>query len=124
MRTAITFPFLFGVMYGDIGHGLCLFLFSLYMCVYEEWLKKSGLLGEITGMIFGGRYMLLLMGVFAVYMGFIYNDILRYGGIHEMCSSSSIIIVDGFFLNRLCATIRSYLLNSFIENYNIIMTLL
>ena len=29
--TAVTFPFLFGVMYGDIGHGSILLLGSLYL---------------------------------------------------------------------------------------------
>lgn len=72
---AVTFPFLFGVMYGDIGHGFFLFTASLLMVVNEKSIQKSGKLGEITGMIFGGRYMLLLMGFFAIYMGFIYNDI-------------------------------------------------
>ena len=72
---AITFPFLFGVMYGDIGHGFFLFVGSLLMVVYEKRIMKSGKMGEITGMVFGGRYMLLLMGAFAIYMGFIYNDI-------------------------------------------------
>ena len=45
---AITFPFLFGVMYGDIGHGIFLFLGSLFMVINEKKLQKSGVLGEIT----------------------------------------------------------------------------
>ena len=44
---AVTFPFLFGVMYGDIGHGTFLFLASAYMCYYEEWIKKSGMIGKL-----------------------------------------------------------------------------
>lgn len=30
--TTVTFPFLFGVMFGDIAHGTLLFLFGLYLC--------------------------------------------------------------------------------------------
>ena len=77
--TIISFPFLFGVMYGDIGHGIVLTLFASFL-VYKEdallQLQRRGQLGEIPSMAFGGRYVLLLMGMFAVYCGIIYNDCL------------------------------------------------
>lgn len=69
----ITFPFLFAVMFGDIGHGFVLFIFSLWMVLKEESIMKRGT-GEIFGMIFTGRYVILLMGIFSLYTGLIYND--------------------------------------------------
>ena len=75
--TIITFPFLFGVMYGDIGHGSLLTLFSVLLIRYEKQLQhmiNNGALGEIPSMAFGGRYVLIAMGMFAVYCGIIYND--------------------------------------------------
>jgi len=75
--TVVTFPFLFGVMYGDIGHGLMLFAFGLFLVLSEktfEMQKKAGKMNEILSMAYGGRYVLLLMGIFAVYCGTIYND--------------------------------------------------
>jgi len=75
--TIITFPFLFGVMYGDIGHGAMLTTGALYFLARESYYiqeKRHGRMDEIMSMIFGGRYMLLLMGLFAMYCGFIYND--------------------------------------------------
>jgi V-type H+-transporting ATPase subunit a len=76
--TIISFPFLFGIMYGDVGHGTLLFLFALYLLWNEEKMlaqSKRGQLSEIPSMIFGGRYLLLLMGAFALYAGTIYNDL-------------------------------------------------
>ncbi|KAF1792818.1 ATPase, V0 complex [Phytophthora cactorum] len=67
-------PFLFGVMYGDIGHGLCVLLFGLYLILTERKLEQPGGMGEMTASIYGGRYMLFMMGAFAIYAGLIYND--------------------------------------------------
>jgi len=71
--SCITFPFLFGIMYGDIGHGLIITLTAAYFIIREKQLMASGL-NEIVGMVFGGRYILILMGLFAIYTGFLYND--------------------------------------------------
>eukprot|EP00967_Tisochrysis_lutea_P018666 scaffold21168_cov35-Tisochrysis_lutea.AAC.5 len=34
--TIVTFPFLFGVMFGDVGHGAMLTAFAAYLCIYEK----------------------------------------------------------------------------------------
>ncbi|ELK26418.1 V-type proton ATPase 116 kDa subunit a isoform 2, partial [Myotis davidii] len=69
----ITFPFLFAVMFGDFGHGFVMFLFALLLVLNENHPRLSQS-QEILGMFFNGRYILLLMGLFSVYTGLIYND--------------------------------------------------
>jgi V-type H+-transporting ATPase subunit a len=76
--TAATFPFLFGVMYGDIGHGLFLFLAGLYL-IYKEKENDNARLGEMAAGLHSGRYMIAMMGFFAVYAGLIYNDMFSLG---------------------------------------------
>ncbi|EPY18659.1 V-type H+-transporting ATPase subunit I [Strigomonas culicis] len=75
--TIITFPYLFGIMYGDIGHGIILTIFAAFL-VFKEKSYEGQPLNEIFAMIFGGRYLLLLMGFFAVYMGLLYNDMFGF----------------------------------------------
>nr|CAD7398281.1 unnamed protein product [Timema poppensis] len=73
--TIITFPFLFAVMFGDTGHGMIMTLFAAYMVIKEKPLAAKKSDSEIWNIFFGGRYIILLMGLFSMYTGFIYNDV-------------------------------------------------
>ncbi|GMH91864.1 hypothetical protein TrST_g2667 [Triparma strigata] len=74
--TAATFPFLFGVMYGDIGHGSCLAAGGLYLMFTYDRDKRYD---EMIGGMFQARYMITAMGFMGVYAGIIYNDFFSLG---------------------------------------------
>jgi V-type H+-transporting ATPase subunit a len=60
-------------MFGDWGHGLCLLLGALYLLARERKLSTQKL-GSFMEMLFGGRYVILLMALFSIYCGLIYNE--------------------------------------------------
>ena len=70
----ITFPFLFAVMFGDAGHGMIALIAALFLVKRENSLKKVVKGNEVLEIFFGGRYIILLMAIFSIYTGFIYND--------------------------------------------------
>lgn len=72
--TIITFPFIFSCMFGDLGHGILMFLCGLYLVVRERNLEARQIKDEIFNMFFGGRYIILLMGLFSMHAGLVYND--------------------------------------------------
>eukprot|EP00741_Cyanophora_paradoxa_P005953 tig00000950_g5771.t1 len=80
--TCVTFPFLFGVMFGDVGHGLLMLAFALFLVLRERALAASPSTRpapsrpdgppppalperrrspQMVEMAFAGRYVLLLM---------------------------------------------------------------
>jgi V-type H+-transporting ATPase subunit a len=74
LPTIITFPFLFAVMFGDFGHGFLMALTATMMILFEKKLLRTKL-DELTYMAFYGRYIMLMMGIFSMYTGLIYNDV-------------------------------------------------
>ncbi|KUJ15427.1 V0/A0 complex, 116-kDa subunit of ATPase [Mollisia scopiformis] len=73
LPTIVTFPFLFAVMFGDFGHGFLMFCAASAMIYWEKPLKKVR--DELFSMAYYGRYIMLMMGIFSMYTGLIYNDV-------------------------------------------------
>jgi len=73
----VTFPFLFGIMYGDVGHGTMLMLVGLYAVWNADNLKYNN--GMLPQMLYNGRYCITMMGFFGLYCGLLYNDLFSVG---------------------------------------------
>lgn len=65
----ISFPFLFGVMFADMGHGFLILLTGTILVLFNDRFKGTPL--EAAGF---ARYLLFLMGISAFYNGMIYNE--------------------------------------------------
>lgn len=62
----VSFPILFGMMFGDIGHGSLLFLLGCYLVATHDS-KNPGIFGFM-------RYFVFTNGLAALYCGLIYNE--------------------------------------------------
>ncbi|XP_050293276.1 V-type proton ATPase 116 kDa subunit a 1-like [Anthonomus grandis grandis] len=75
LYTIVTFPFLFAIMFGDLGHGIIMAAFGAWLVIDEKKIDAQKNKNEIFGIFFSGRYIILMMGLFSMYTGLIYNDI-------------------------------------------------
>ena len=68
MFVALTYTFIFGAMFGDVGQGLCLFVFGglLYLT------KKINLAGIIS-----------IAGIFSMFFGFMFGSVFGFEDIIE-----------------------------------------
>ena len=81
----VFFPFLFGVMFGDIGHGIIIFLFAMYLIFYNQRINsKMG--SSILKFISKFRYFLLLLSINSIYCGLLYNEFMSVPlSMHDTC---------------------------------------
>ena len=65
----ISFPFFFGMMFGDMGHGSILAFFGIFLVLMGHKLDRTALGGFVEA-----RYFLMMMGLCSTYCGFLYNE--------------------------------------------------
>ncbi|TFG28016.1 hypothetical protein EU528_11870 [Candidatus Thorarchaeota archaeon] len=67
----ISFPLIFGLVFADIGQGILIFIIGL-----AAWRanKKGDDWGAIMGYVQNGAYGLMMMGIFAVFGGFLFGS--------------------------------------------------
>lgn len=66
----ITFPFLFGVMFGDYGHGSIIWFVGTLLVLGEPWLRDHPIGKQVVPF----RYFAFLMGMFSCWNGLLYNE--------------------------------------------------
>lgn len=69
------YPFLFAIMFGDIGHSIFYILAAIALLVVDPIAKKKDWdLGEMGSSIFKFKWLLFFAAICSLYCGFIYNE--------------------------------------------------
>ncbi|MFX0088514.1 MAG: V-type ATP synthase subunit I [Promethearchaeota archaeon] len=77
----VTFPIIFGMMFGDIGHGALLLLAGLAGVVAY---RKGLVLSEFMMYVVKGGGLLAASGISSIFFGFMYGEFFGYHIIHEV----------------------------------------
>lgn len=72
---AITFPILFGLMFGDVGHGLILAIFGLAVVLLRN---KAVQPGDIIRYVLSGGELFLLCGILSILSGLMFGELFGY----------------------------------------------
>ena len=63
--TIISFPFFFGLMFGDVGHGFIVLVLGIFFLIIGK---------DPNSALYHLKYLVFLSGLFATYCGFIYSE--------------------------------------------------
>lgn len=67
------YPFLFGIMFGDVGHAFIYLLVALAIIILTPKLRKLNM-GDMFDSVISFRWFILFMAICGMYCGFVYNE--------------------------------------------------
>ncbi len=82
-----TFPVIFGMMFGDLGHGLALTVLASIAYLLKRRGFEGG--GEIIRYVLEGSTFFILGGLAAMFFGFVYGEVLGHH-LHEVFHSEAL----------------------------------
>jgi len=68
------YPFIFGIMFGDMGHSIFYLLVTLVIFLLEPIKRKQGRVDSTFESVFKFKWLLFFASVCSFYCGFIYNE--------------------------------------------------
>jgi len=98
---AIGFPIMFGLMFGDVGHGLLLFFFALLGMIG----RRRGMdLGELGNYFLKGSGLIATCAVFSIFFGLLYGEFFGFSIVETVFyegirASPFGLIMRGFLFN-------------------------
>ena len=57
----VSFPFLFALMFGDLGHGMIMFAFALFLVLKEKRLEAARINDEVTKQEWSKSYQITIV---------------------------------------------------------------
>ena len=77
---AITFPIIFGIMFADVGQGLIFIILGAILTFVKRKIKLEEM-GDIQRYVFTSSELFILMGVSAIFFGFLFGEFFGPSGV-------------------------------------------
>jgi V/A-type H+-transporting ATPase subunit I len=86
---AITFPIIFGIMFADVGQGLIFIILGAVLTFFKRKIKIEEL-GDIERYAFTSSELFILLGISAIFFGFLFGEFFGPSGVFHPISLGKI----------------------------------
>jgi len=86
---AITFPIIFGIMFADVGQGLIFIILGAVLTFFKRKIKLEEM-GDIQRYAFTSSELFILMGISAIFFGFLFGEFFGSSGVFHPISLGKI----------------------------------